>query len=172
MDGRREAGVHLDGGAKRQRYERITAQLEERFADTPDPTARMATAAALLHHKMAGFLWTGFYLLRDGDLTVGPYQGPLACLVLARHVGVCWAGIDRGETIVVPDVHAFPGHIACDSRSVSEVVVPLYDASGRIIGVLDVDSTRPAHFDDIDAEHLERIAAMIYRRQAIGERRE
>ena len=151
----------LDGEAKRRRYERITTQLAERFADTPDPIARMATAAALLHHKMAGLLWTGFYLLRDGDLVVGPYQGPLACLVLARHSGVCWAGIDRGETVVVPDVHAFPGHIACDSRSNSEVVVPLRNAAGTIVGVLDVDSTRHAHFDEVDAECLERIVAMI-----------
>jgi GAF domain-containing protein len=161
MNSRHGAGEPLDGGAKRRRYERVAAQLEERFADTPDPVARMATAAALLHHKMAGFLWTGFYLLRDGDLVVGPYQGPLACLVLARHTGVCWAGIDRGATIVVPDVHAFAGHIACDSRSNSEIVVPLHDRSGRILGVLDVDSTRHANFDAVDAECLERIAGLI-----------
>jgi GAF domain-containing protein len=153
--------ARLAGDAKRRRYQRITAQLAERFADTPDPIARMATAAALLHHKMAGFLWTGFYLLREGDLVVGPYQGPLACLVLKAHTGVCWAGIDRGETVVVPDVHAFPGHIACDSRSNSEIVVPLRDAAGTVIGVLDVDSTRHAHFDDVDAECLDRIVAMI-----------
>jgi L-methionine (R)-S-oxide reductase len=172
MTTERSADVERGGETKRRRYERITAQLEERFADTADPTARMATAAALLHHKMAGFMWTGFYLLCEGDLVVGPYQGPLACLVLARHTGVCWAGVDRGETVVVPDVHAFPGHIACDSRSSSEIVVPLYDASGRIIGVLDVDSTRHAHFDDIDAECLERIAAMIHRHEARGTRHE
>ena len=162
MESRQEAGGHLESGTKRRRYERIATQLEERFADTPDPTARMATAAALLHHKMAGFLWTGFYLLRDGELTVGPYQGPLACLVLESHTGVCWAGIDRGETVVVPDVHAFPGHIACDSRSNSEIVVPLRDVSGRIVGVLDIDSTRPANFDEVDAECLERIAGLIF----------
>lgn len=156
-----DGGARLEGRAKRQRYERIAAQLAERFADTPDTIARMATAAALLHHKMPGFLWTGFYLLRDGDLIVGPYQGPLACLVLARHTGVCWAGIDRGETVVVPDVHAFPGHIACDSRSNSEIVMPLRNRSGEVVGVLDIDSTRHAHFDAIDAECLERIVAMI-----------
>ena len=128
----------------------------------------MATAAALLHHKLAGFLWTGFYLLRDGELTVGPYQGPLACLVLARHAGVCWAGIDRGETVVVPDVHAFPGHIACDSRSSSEIVVPLRDRSGTVVGVLDIDSTRHAHFDEVDAACLERIVAMISGCEARG----
>jgi L-methionine (R)-S-oxide reductase len=154
----------LDSDAKRRRYERITVQLEERFADTGDPTARMATAAALLHHKMADFFWTGFYLLRDGELTVGPYQGTLACLVLEPHTGVCWACVDREETVVVPDVHAFLGHIACDSRSNSEIVVPLRDDEGRVIGVLDVDSTRYATFDAIDAECLERIVAMIHER--------
>jgi len=161
MDVRHEPGGRLAGGTKRGRYERIAAQLAERFGDTADATARMATAAALLHHKMAGFLWTGFYLLRGGDLVVGPYQGPLACLVLARHTGVCWAGIDRGETVIVSDVHAFPGHIACDSRSNSEIVVPLRDSAGAIVGVLDVDSTRRAHFDEVDAEGLERIVELV-----------
>ena len=156
-----DGGARLDGEAKRRRYGRIAAQLAQRCRDTADPVARMATAAALLHHKMAGFLWTGFYLLRDGVLTVGPYQGPLACLVLKAHTGVCWAGIDRGETVIVPDVHAFPGHIACDSRSNSEIVVPLRDTAGAVVGVLDVDSPRPAHFDQLDAEGLERIVEMI-----------
>ena len=160
----RGTGARLDGEAKRRRYARLTAQLEERFADTTDVVARMATAAALLHHKMADFFWTGFYLLRDGELTVGPYQGTLACLVLEPHTGVCWAGVDRGETVVVADVHAFPGHIACDSRSNSEIVVPLGDGEGRVIGVLDVDSTRFGNFDAVDADCLERIVGMIYAR--------
>jgi GAF domain-containing protein len=147
---------------RRDRYRRITAQLEELFAATTDPTARMATAVALLHAKMPGFLWTGFYLLRDGELTVGPYQGPLACLTLAAHTGVCWAGVDRCAAVVVPDVHAFPGHIACDARSRSEIVVPLRDRSGAVVGVLDVDSERPAQFNEIDREALERIVALIH----------
>ncbi len=162
MMAERATGFRLDGEAKRQRYRRIMAQLEERFADTPDPIARMATTAALLHHKMPGFFWTGFYLLRDGELTVGPYQGTLACLVLEPHTGVCWAGVDRGETVVVADVHAFPGHIACDSRSNSEVVVPLRDDEGRVVGVLDVDATRFDNFDAVDAECLEGIVALIH----------
>ncbi len=162
MMAERGKDVRLDGETKRQRYGRIMAQLEERFADTGDPVARMATVAALLHHKMPGFFWTGFYLLRDGELTVGPYQGTLACLVLEPHSGVCWAGVDRGETVVVPDVHAFPGHIACDSRSNSEIVVPLRDDEDRVVGVLDIDSTRFDTFDAVDAECLEGIAALIY----------
>ena len=152
----------MDAQQKRDRYKRIAAQLEELFAATADPTARMATAAALLHAKMPDFLWTGFYLLRDGELTVGPYQGPLACLTLEAHTGVCWAGIDRGSSVVVPDVHAFPGHIACDARAQSEIVVPLRDRSGAVVGVLDVDSERPAHFGEADREALERIVALIH----------
>jgi GAF domain-containing protein len=152
----------MDARQKRERYRRITAQLEELFAATSDPTARMATTAALLHAKMPDFLWTGFYLLRDGELAVGPYQGPVACLTLAAHTGVCWAGIDRGETVVVADVHAFPGHIACDARSQSEIVVPLRDGEGAVVGVLDIDSERPAHFGEVDREALERIVGLIH----------
>jgi L-methionine (R)-S-oxide reductase len=147
---------------KRDRYARITTQLRGLIEKTADPIARMSTAAAVLHHKMPGFSWTGWYLLRDGELLVGPYQGPVACLRLAARTGVCWSGIERGESLVVPDVHAFPGHIACDPRSKSEIVVPLRDRLGAILGVLDVDSERPAMFDEIDRECLEHIASMIY----------
>ena len=121
----------------------------------------MATIVALLHHKMKGIFWTGFYLLDDGELIVGPYQGPLACILLKKDTGVCWAGINRGETVIVPDVHKFPGHIACDSRSNSEIVVPLRDRSGNIIGVLDVDSTEFNTFDEVDAEWLEKILTLV-----------
>lgn len=146
----------------RDRYGRIAEQLAPLFAKVSDPQARMASAAALLHHKMPHFFWTGFYRLVDGDLIVGPYQGPIACMLLERHKGVCWAGIDRGEPVLVADVAAFPGHIACDSRSQSEVVVPLRDASGRIVGVLDVDSDKPNAFSQTDVDGLARIVAMIY----------
>lgn len=148
--------------SKRARYARILDQANDLTATTASPIARMATIAALLHHKMAGFSWTGFYLLDEGELLVGPYQGLVACLHLARHTGVCWAGIDRGETIVVPDVHAFPGHIACDSRSRSEIVVPLRRPDGSVAGVLDVDSTEPAWFDETDAAGLEPLAALAF----------
>ena len=152
----------MDAQARRARYERVVEQLRELYDGTRDPVARMATAAALLHGKSPGFFWTGWYLLRDGDLTIGPYQGPLACLVLPSHEGVCWAGIDGGKPMIVADVHAFPGHVACDPRSRSEIVVPLRDASGTIVGVLDVDSERPAHFDDVDREGLEAVVRLIY----------
>jgi GAF domain-containing protein len=122
----------------------------------------MATIVALLHHKMKGFFWTGFYLLDDGELIVGPYQGSLACIKLEKDTGVCWAGINRGETVVVPDVHQFPGHIACDSRSNSEIVVPLRNITGEIIGVLDVDSSEFNTFDEVDAQWLEQILTLIH----------
>ena len=157
----------MDAQTKRRRYERLLVQLRDLLTATPDPIARMATIAALVHAKMSGFSWTGFYRLVDGDLIVGPYQGLVACQVLARDTGVCWAGIDRGETVVVPDVHAFPGHMACDSRSRSEIVVPVQDGSGRVVAVLDVDSTRPGHFDEVDREGLEPLAAMAYPAHAI-----
>ena len=145
------------------RYERIASQLEALYVKTSDPLARMASAVALLHHKMPHYFWTGFYRLVDGDLLVGPYQGPIACMELEPHVGVCWAGIDRGESLLVADVHDFPGHIACDSRSNSEVVVPVRDADGEIVGVLDVDSEQPAAFTETDVAGLERIVALIHR---------
>ena len=148
------------------RYDRIATQLRELFCEGPkataDPIARMATACAVLHHKMPHFFWTGFYLFRDGRLVVGPYQGPVACAVLPGPEGVCWAGFTRGETLIVPDVHAYPGHVACDARSRSEVVVPLRDGDGTVVGVLDVDSAQPDAFAETDGRGLERIVAMIH----------
>ncbi len=147
---------------KRRRYLRLREQLEGELVKTADPVARMATIVALLHHKQPRFFWTGFYrLVENGDLLVGPYQGPLACQILPAGQGVCGAAVARGETVVVPDVHAFPGHIACDSRSNSEIVVPLRDTSGAIVGVLDVDSQDFGRFDAVDAEQLEAIVAMV-----------
>jgi GAF domain-containing protein len=143
------------------RYQRICAQLGELLPKTANRTARMATIAALLHHKMPRFFWTGFYLLDKGELTVGPYQGSLACLVLEKGKGVCWAGVERRETVIVPDVHKFPGHIACDSRSRSEIVVPLFSAKKEVWGVLDVDSRSLAAFNHVDKEWLEKIVQMI-----------
>jgi len=115
----------------------------------------------VLHHKLDYFFWTGFYMLREGELVVRCYQGPVACQVLEKGRGVCWAAIERGETIVVEDVHLFPGHIACDSRSNSEIVVPVRDARGVITGVLDIDSRDKGAFDQEDAEGLEKIIALL-----------
>lgn len=146
---------------KEGRYERILVQLEELLKKSHDPVARMATLSAVLYHKFDTYFWCGFYRLVEGELVVGPYQGPLACQILEKGKGVCWAGVERNETIVVEDVHQFPGHIACDSRSRSEIVVPFRDAYGHVLGVLDVDSDQPAAFDDTDAVCLEKIVALM-----------
>lgn len=144
------------------RYNRIYSQLEEYCKKCENPISRMATIAALLHHKMDYFFWTGFYLLNDNKLQVGPYQGPVACQELAKDKGVCWAGINKKETIIVPDVHKFPDHIACDSRSKSEIVIPVFNVNGMIIGVLDIDSKELDSFDQVDAQELEKIIKLIY----------
>jgi len=150
------------------RYDRIATQLRELFCEGPkataDPIARMATACAVLHHKMPHFFWTGFYRLVGGDLVVGPYQGPLACALLPPPDGVCWAGLTGGETVVVPDVHAFPGHVACDARSRSEIVVPVRDSAGEVVAVLDVDSDQPDAFSEEDARFFESLMAEAFGR--------
>lgn len=144
-----------------KRYQRIYSQLRDLLEETEDQTARMATVVALLHHKMPRFFWTGFYIVKEGELIVGPYQGSLACQVLEKNKGVCWAGIHNKKTIIVPDVHKFPDHIACDSRSNSEIIVPLIDKGHQVWGVLDVDSQALDAFLDVDKEWLEKIVALI-----------
>lgn len=144
------------------RYRRLLVQLTELLGRTDDPTARMATVCAVLHHKLPHFFWTGFYRLEGGVLVVGPYQGPLACSVLPGPQGVCWAAVNRNTSLVVADVHAFAGHVACDARSRSEIVVPVRDPGGRLRAVLDVDSDQPAAFGDVDRAGLEAIVALIY----------
>jgi GAF domain-containing protein len=146
------------------RYRRIVDQLEELIAKTGDRAAHCATAVALLHHKIPGVSWTGFYFLKDGELVVDAYQGPVACLVLEQHVGVCWAAIDSDQTQIVRDVHAFPGHIPCDDRSLSEVVVPIHDVNGGPVGVLDIDSHKEDHFDEIDGEGYEMVVKLLEKR--------
>ena len=148
---------------KEKRYQRLYTQIKELIEkDNPNAIARMAIIVAVLHHKMEPFFWTGFYLLDDGELIAGPYQGPLACVKLKKHTGVCWAGIDNADSVIVPNVHEFPGHIACDSRSQSEIVVPLKNEHGDIMGVLDVDSKIINAFDEADSEWLEKIVALVY----------
>jgi L-methionine (R)-S-oxide reductase len=154
--------MQLTKEKKEGRYSRLLTQLSELLIKSNNPVSNMSTIVAVLHHKMDYFFWTGFYLLQDGKLQVGPYQGSLACIDLKKDTGVCWAGINQMQTVVVEDVHAFPGHIACDSRSQSEIVVPLRNAAGVIIGVLDVDSSEHASFDEVDAHWLEKIIELVY----------
>ncbi len=149
-------------GNKSAAYARLRRQIEKLFEKQEDAIARMATVNALLYHKMPGFLWVGFYLLRDDRLLVGPYQGPLACMELEKGRGVCWSCIKQQKTLVVSDVHEFPGHIACDPRSRSEIAVPVRNTKGEVVAVLDVDSRETAHFDAVDAGNLEAIASVVF----------
>ena len=151
----------MDNQKKINRYKRLYTQIEYLLKKSNDETAHMATVSAVLYNKMEYFFWCGFYRLVNGELIVGAYQGPVACQILAKDKGVCWAAVNQGKTIVVPDVHLFPDHIACDSRSKSEIVVPYKDKIGKITAVLDVDSSELGSFDEIDAEYLEKIVALI-----------
>ncbi|MEI6348193.1 MAG: GAF domain-containing protein [Bacteroidota bacterium] len=145
---------------KSERYQRIYLQLKDLFVKTDNNIARMATTVALLHNKFDYYFWTGFYLLEKGELTVGPYQGSLACMVLRQNTGVCWAGINQKKAILVENVDDFPGHIACDSRSQSEVVIPLFK-NNQIIAILDVDSKELGSFSEADVVGLQKIIELI-----------
>ncbi|MBN9318550.1 MAG: GAF domain-containing protein [Caulobacterales bacterium] len=150
---------------KAERYSELADEIASVLEGETDRTARMATVASMLANSFDHFFWTGFYVVdpRKGDeLVVGPYQGTLGCLRIAFGRGVCGTAAAKRQTQLVPDVHAFPGHIACDGRSQSEVVVPVFDADGGLIAVLDVDSDRPAAFDAIDVEGLERILSQTF----------
>lgn len=147
----------MDKNKKRGRYQRIYNQVKALMVKTDDAYARRSTIIAILHHKMEYFFWTGYYYLKDAKLVVGQYQGPVACQELEPGTGVCWAGIDQKSVILVPDVENFPGHIACDSRSKSEIVIPIKDKNNTIIGVLDVDSKDLNSFDEVDEQELIKI---------------
>ncbi|MDX2430762.1 MAG: GAF domain-containing protein [Bacteroides sp.] len=154
----------MEDKKKAGRYQRIYDQLDELTKKSKEPIARMATVCAVLHHKMDYYFWTGFYLLTDYEkLVVGPYQGPLACQELEAHNGVCWAAVDRAKPVVVEDVHAFPGHIGCDSRSQSEITLPVKDENGVIRAVFDVDSDKLSSFSEVDSTYLQKIIELIYR---------
>lgn len=145
------------------KYERLYHQISELIQKSSNnPGSNMSTIIAVLHYKMDYFFWTGFYFLMDGKLQVGPYQGSLACINLAKDTGVCWAAINKKETLIVADVEAFPGHIACDSRSASEIVVPMYNEQNELCGVMDVDSRELNSFDETDAFWLEKISKLVY----------
>ena len=148
---------------KYRKYERLYQQIKELIQKSSNNSgSNMSTIIAVLHHKIDYFFWTGFYFLIDGKLQVGPYQGSLACINLAKDTGVCWAAINKKETLIVDDVSAFPGHIACDARSASEIVIPLYDEQNQLCGVMDVDSRELNSFDETDAFWLEKISKLVY----------
>ncbi|MEO1102077.1 MAG: GAF domain-containing protein [Pseudomonadota bacterium] len=147
------------------RYAELKAEIESVVAGESFTPARYATAACLLAEAFRPrFFWTGFYVmdpLKPEELVVGPYQGTLGCLRIPIGKGVCGACAEQKQTLIVPDVHAFPGHIACDSRSNSEIVVPVFDCSGALAAVLDVDSTEFDAFDETDRAGLEAICAVL-----------
>jgi GAF domain-containing protein len=150
---------------KKDRYGALAEEIAAVLEGESDAVARMASVAAMTAAAFPDFLWTGFYRVdpaRGDELVVGPYQGTLGCLRIAFGRGVCGAAAARRETVVVADVEAFAGHIACDSRSRSEIVVPVIDGRGELIAVLDVDSERVGAFDADDAAGLERIVREIF----------
>lgn len=153
----------MEDKKKEGRYERIYKQLSELVLKSNNAQARMATIIAVLHHKMDYFFWTGFYLLDECKMTVNMYQGPVACQVLEKDKGVCWAAYNQQKTLVVEDVHEFQGHISCDSRSNSEIVVPFKNKAGEIIGVLDIDSKDKAMFTEVDAQWLEKMLELVWK---------
>ena len=141
-------------------YDGLATQLHGLLAGETDPIANAANTAALIFDAMPEVSWAGFYFLRGSELIVGPFQGKPACVRIALGRGVCGTAAAKRETLIVPDVSAFPGHIACDGASRSEIVVPLI-AADRLLGVLDLDSARTARFDAADARGLERLAAIF-----------
>lgn len=141
-------------------YARLRAELLAILEGERDFIANMANCAATLFHALPDLNWAGFYLLKGSDLVLGPFQGKPACVRIAPGRGVCGAAAERRETVVVPDVHQFPGHIACDAASRSEIVVPLM-AGGRLIGVLDLDSPSIGRFDAADKAGLEAVASIL-----------
>ena len=146
---------------KQSNYDSIIRQLAELFTVTGDPISRMATTAAVLFSQLDYVSWAGFYQLLDGKLIVGPFQGPVACLMLPAGKGVCWAAVNEDRTVIVENVNEFPGHIACDGKSLSEIVVPGRDGGGKVVGVLDLDSYSEGAFDDVDGRGLEEVVRML-----------
>ena len=144
---------------KAEKYELLVKQVASLTEGETDRTANLANAAAAIHEAF-GFWWTGFYLVQDRQLVLGPFQGPVACTRIPFGKGVCGTAWQRGETVIVPDVDEFPGHIACSSASRSEIVVPLL-REGKVLAVLDIDSRELATFDEEDAAGLEAIAAHL-----------
>ncbi len=149
---------------KTQTYARLKGEIAAVIDGEPNAIARYASASCILSQAFETFYWTGFYIVderRERELVVGPYQGTLGCLRISFDRGVCGAAADTGKTIIVDDVHAFDGHIACDAATVSEIVVPVFDGQGALAAVLDVDSLSPSAFDAVDKAGLEAICQIL-----------
>jgi len=142
-------------------YKQLARQLVFLLQGETDQVAILANTAALLMTELENVSWAGFYLEKEGELILGPFQGKPACIHIPLGKGVCGTAFATQETVRVPDVHAFPGHIACDSESASEIVIPLSNRSGKLIGVIDLDSKKPDRFSEDDQAGLEMIAAAL-----------
>lgn len=145
---------------KEEKYQLLTEQIKALTAGENDVVSVMANVCAAIHEAM-GFFWTGFYIVKEGELRLGPFQGPVACMHIGFGRGVCGTAWQQCQTQVVPDVEQFPGHIACSSLSRSEIVVPIVTADGTVRAVLDIDSKELATFDNTDATYLEQICAIV-----------
>jgi len=149
--------LQLADGTKTDQYRSLLPQIRALTEGEPDRVANLANVVAALKQQF-GWLWVGFYLVKDGELVVGPFQGPVACTRISKGRGVCGTSWQEGRTLIVPDVEAFPGHIACSSLSRSEIVVPVFH-QGEVVGVLDADSTELNDFDEEDRRWLEEMVA-------------
>ena len=145
---------------KKEKYELLLQQVESLIAGETNKVGVLANVSAAIHESM-GFFWTGFYLVNDNELILGPFQGSVACYHIPYNKGVCGTAWARRQTVVVPDVEEFPGHIACSSLSRSEIVVPVFNASNEVVAVLDIDSKELSTFDEVDQHYLERIVQIV-----------
>ncbi len=153
--------LHISQGADKKRvYEELIPQIEALIEPEADFVANMANVSAALRQTF-GWWWVGFYLVRNNELVLGPFQGPIACTRIKYGRGVCGTAWKESKSILVPDVELFPGHIACSSLSVSEIVVPLRSSDGKVVGVIDVDSERYDVLDECDVLYLEKISEII-----------
>ena len=151
--------LHILEGSKREQYEQLIPQIAGLLEGETDLTANMANVCAALHEQFK-WLWVGFYLVKGEELVLAPFQGPVACTRIRKGRGVCGTSWQEKKTLIVPDVEQFPGHIACSSRSRSEIVVPII-RNDQVMGVLDVDSEQPAAFDEIDQEFLTSVIDLL-----------
>src|SRR5882724_11257877 len=151
--------LHIVTGNKTEQYQSLMPQIRGLMEGETDLVANLANIAAALKEQF-GWLWVGFYIVKNGELVVGPFQGPVACTRIRKGRGVCGASWEQAATIIVPDVEQFPGHIACSSLSRSEIVVPII-RNGEVMGVLDVDSIEINLFDETDKRYLEKLVALI-----------
>jgi L-methionine (R)-S-oxide reductase len=152
--------IELEGNSKEERYKSLLPQIEALVFGENDIIANMANVSAALKFGF-NFFWVGFYIVRNGVLVLGPFQGPIACTRIVKGKGVCGTAWNNKDTIIVDDVDLFPGHIACSSLSKSEIVIPLFDANNNVTAVLDIDSETYASFDKTDAFYLKEITKLL-----------